>query len=179
MNKPTAIALFFALAPSLGLIACAQQAEQEAVDMEALASAMAAIEADWKQAYEAGDAAGVAALYAEDAVYLAPYADATRGRAAIEARLAETMGAMSERRITIERFDAGAAGDLAYGIGTYALEMHMAGVEEPMSDRGKYVTIAKLGADGTWKIYAHIWNTSLPEADVVRMLSGMAALGEM
>ncbi len=177
--KLTKIALILAFVPCLGLIACAQQAEQEAVDMEALAAAMAAIEADWKQAYEAGDAAGVASLYAEDAVYLAPYMDAIRGRAAIETRMAETMGAMSERRITIERFDAGAAGDLAYGIGTYALEMYMAGVEEPMSDTGKYVTIAKLGADGAWKIYAHIWNTSLPEADVVRMLSGMAAMGEM
>ena len=84
--KLTKIALVLAFVPCIGLIACAQQAQQEAVDMEALAADMAAIEADWKQAYEAGDAAGVAALYAEDAVYLAPYAEAARGRPAIEAR---------------------------------------------------------------------------------------------
>lgn len=177
--KLTKIALVLAFVPCIGLIACAQQAQQEAVDMEALAADMAAIEADWKQAYEAGDAAGVAALYAEDAVYLAPYAEAARGRPAIEARLAEVMGATTERKVTIERFDAGAAGDLAYGIGTYTLEMGMAGVEQPMTDSGKYMTIAKLSADGTWKIYAHIFNTSLPEADVVQMLSAMAAMGEM
>ena len=177
--KLTNIALILLLVPCLGPIACAPQAEQEAVDMEALVAAMAAIEADWKQAYDGGDAAAVAALYTEDAVYMAPYAESARGRPAIEAKLAEVMGATSERRITIERSDAGAAGDLAYGIGTYALEMRMAGVEQPMSDRGKYMTIAKLGADGSWKIYAHIWNTSLPEADVVRMLSSMAAMGEM
>ncbi|MGD8700443.1 MAG: SgcJ/EcaC family oxidoreductase [Gemmatimonadales bacterium] len=177
--KLTKIALILAFVPCLGLIACAQQAEQEAIDMEALAAAMAAIEADWKQAYDAGDAAAVAALYAEDAVYMAPYSEAARGRPAIEARLAEVMGATSERKVTIERFDAGAAGDLSYGIGTYTLEMGMAGVEQPMTDSGKYMTIAKLGADGTWKIYAHIWNTSQPEADVMRRLSSMAAMGEM
>jgi uncharacterized protein (TIGR02246 family) len=177
--KLTKIALILAFIPCLGLIACAPQAEQETIDMEALAAAMAAIEADWKQAYDGGDAAAVAALYAEDAVYMAPYAEPARGRPAIEAKLAEVMAATSERQVTIERFDAGAAGDLAYGIGTYRLEMGMAGAEQPMTDSGKYMTIAKLGADGSWKIYAHIWNTSLPEADVVRMLSSMAEMGEM
>ncbi len=178
--KLTKVALVLTLIPCLGLIACAQQAgQQEAVDMEALITAMADIEAAWKQAYERGDAAALASLYAEDAIYLAPYMDAIRGRSAIEARVAETVGMMSERRITIARTDAGAAGDLAYGIGTYTLEMRMANAREPMSDTGKYVTIAKLGADGSWQIYAHIWNTSLAEADVVQMLSAMAGTGNM
>jgi uncharacterized protein (TIGR02246 family) len=178
--KLTKVAMLLALAPCLGLVACAQRAERaEAVDMEALTAAMAALEADWKQAYEAGDAAALASLYSEDAVYLAPYMEAIRGRSAIQTRLAEMFSVMTERQITIQRTDAGAAGDLAYGIGTYALEMRMAGADQSTSDHGKYITIAKLGADGSWKIYAHIWNTSLPEADVVRMLSSMAEMGDM
>lgn len=178
--KLTKVALALTLIPCLGLTACAQQAgQQEAVDMEALIAAMADIEAAWKQAYERGDAAALASLYAEDAIYLAPYMDAVRGRSAIEARLAETMGRMSARQVTIQRSDAGAAGDLAYGIGTFTLEMRMAGAREPVNDNGKYITIAKRGADGSWKIYAHIWNTSMAEADVVQMLSAMSGMGNM
>lgn len=179
------VALFLALAPGLGLAACAEQAdegapamEMAAMDMAALAAEMDQLQSAWKQAYEAGNAAGVAALYTDDAVYLAPYNDAIHGRAAIEARFAEQMGMMSGR-ITIERTDYGGSGDLSYGIGTYAVEMQMEGAEAPMTENGKYITLAKRGADGSWKIYAHIWNTSLPEAEVARMLSEMAGMSEM
>ena len=176
--KLTKVALILALIPCSGLIACARQAAQEeAADMQAITAAMADVESAWKQGYDRGDAAAVASLYAEDAIYLEPYRDVVRGRSAIEARLAELMGRTTARQVTIERTDAGAAGDLAYGIGTFALEMRMQGAREPMRDNGKYVTIAKRGTDGAWKILAHIWNTSLAEADVVQMLSAMSATG--
>lgn len=182
--KPTKVALALALVPFLGLFACSQGEQQEgmemgAVDMEALTAEMSQLETEWKQAYEAGDAATLASLYADDAIYMAPYTGAIRGRAAIQTRVAETMGAMSSRQITIERTDAGASGDLAYGIGTYSLQMGFEGMDEPMSDNGKYVTLSKREADGSWKIYAHIWNTSLSEADVMKMLSTMSEMSGM
>lgn len=181
--KLTKVALALALAPSLGLFACSQGEQQEGmemgVDMEALTTEMAQLEAEWKQAYEAGDAASLASLYAEDAVYMAPYMGAIRGRAAIQTRLAEAMGEMTSRQITIDRTDAGASGDLAYGIGTYNLQMGLEGMDEPMNDNGKYVTLSKRDADGSWKIYAHIWNTSMSEADVMQMLSTMSEMSGM
>jgi len=185
--KYTRMALVLALVPCLGLISCAQQEGQEegmemaAMDMEALGAEMTQLEAAWEEAYEGGDATALAGLYAEDAVYMAPYGDALRGRAAVEARLAEQMEMMSERQITIERTDYGGSGDLAYGIGTYTLDMQMGmgDMAQPMTDNGKYVTLARRGADGSWKIYAHIWNTSLPEAQVAEMLSTMAGMSEM
>jgi len=171
------------LVPALALLGCAQAEqegmEMETMDMEALTTEMAQVEAEWAQAYEAGDAAAVASLYAVDAVYLPPYMDAIRGRAAIQTRLSEAMGMMSDRQITIERTDAGAAGDLAYAIGTYAVEMGMMGMEEPMSDNGKYITISRRAADGSWEIVAHIWNTSLSEGDVAQMLSTMSEMSGM
>lgn len=182
--KPTKVALALTLVPVLGLLACSQGERQEgmemgAVDMEALTAEMTQLEADWKQAYEAGDAATLASLYTADAIYMAPYMGAIRGRAAIQTRLAETLGAMTSRQITIERSDAGANGDLAYGIGTYNLQMGLEGMDEPLSDNGKYVTIAKRDEDGSWKIYAHIWNTSLSEAEVMQMLSTMSEASGM
>ncbi len=173
--------LLLAFVPCVGLIACAEQAEQEgaamemaAMDMETLSAEMSRIEAAWKAGYEAGDAAAVAGLYTDDAVYLAPYMGVTRGRATLEAQLAESMGMMSSRQITINRTDQGGSGDLSYGIGTYTVEMMMG--EAPMTDNGKYVTLAKRGADGSWKIYAHIWNTSLSQAEVAQMLGRMAGM---
>ncbi len=179
--KHTRLALVLALVPCLGLIACAEQAEQEgaamemaAMDVEALSAEMSQIEAAWKAGYEAGDAAAVAGLYTEDAVYLAPYMGATRGRAALQAQLAESMGMMSSRQITINRTDQGGSGDLSYGIGTYTVEVMMGGAS--MTDSGKYLTLAKRGADGSWKIHAHIWNTSLSQAEVAEMLTRMAGM---
>ncbi len=181
--KYTKAILVLALVPCLGLIACAEQAEQEgaamemaAMDMETLGAEMSQIEAAWKTAYEAGDAAAVAGLYTEDAVYLAPYMGAARGRAALQTQLAASMGMMSSRQITINRTDQGGSGDLSYGIGTYTVQMRMGGAPEPMTDNGKYLTLAKRGADGSWKIYAHIWNTSLSQAEVAKMLSRMAGM---
>lgn len=180
--KYVKIALVLALVPSFGLIGCAEQAGQEEMammDMEALGSAMAEMEASWEQAYEGGDAAAVAALYSEDAIYLPPYMEAVRGRAAVEARMAEQIAATSARDITIERTEHGGSGDLSYGIGTYVLEMQMGDMGESMTENGKYLTLAKRSADGTWHIYAHIWNTSMSEADVAEMLSSMAEMSNM
>ena len=187
--KRTEVAVALALVPCLALIACAQQAEQggqeeqeeaapameatPSVDMQSVEAAMSELETAWKTGYESGDAAAVAALYAEDAVYMAPYRDAIRGRAAVEATLTETMGMTSSRQITIQRTDIGAGGDLAYGIGTYAVAMQMAEGGGMVEDNGKYVTLLKRGADGSWKLTAHIWNTSLPEAQVAQMLASM------
>ena len=185
--KRTEIALAMALAVCLGFVACAQQAEEEAaagmemaaMDMAAVDMAMSEIETAWKQAYDAGDAAGIAALYTDDAIYMAPYMEATRGRAAVEARMTEQMGMTSSRQITINRTDYGGGGDVTFGVGTYGVEMQMTGAAGPMTDSGKYVTIAKRGADGSWKIHVHIWNTNMSQADVVKMLSAMAAMSEM
>ncbi len=55
----------------------------------------------------------------------------------------------------------------------------MGDMEASMTDTGKYLTLAKRGADGSWEIYAHIWNTNLSEAEVARMLSGMSEMSNM
>jgi uncharacterized protein (TIGR02246 family) len=182
--------LALALIPCLALISCAERPDQEEagqeeaassmemsteMDREALDESLGQTEAAWEQAFESGDAAALAALYTDDALYLAPYDEAVHGRAAIEAAVAENMGMMTNRQVTIERTDYGGSGDLAYGIGTYAVEMQPREAPEPISANGKYVTLTKRGADGTWKIYAHIWNTSMPEAEVAKMLSNMPA----
>jgi ketosteroid isomerase-like protein len=52
-------------------------------------------------------------------------------------------------------------GDLGYSMGTYELTTHDP-TGKPVTDRGKYVTVWKKQADGTWKVVADIFNSDLP-----------------
>jgi len=169
----TKLALALVLVPSLGLVACAEQAGEQAaqmemamtVDLEALGEAFAAVRADYKAAYEAGDAAALAALYSEDATRYPPNAAAISTRAAIEQEFAQSFAATTGRQITITQTDMGASGKLAYSIGTYSYGYQIEGEAEPVADEGEWVAISKLGEDGTWRIYAHLWNSTLPKQE--------------
>jgi uncharacterized protein (TIGR02246 family) len=166
-------ALVLVLVPCLGLIACtAEQAGEEAaqtmemamtVDLEAVAEAFATARAEYKRAYEAGDAAALAALYTADAIQLPPDAEVMRGRAAIEEDFAAGFAETTSREVTIAATDMGASGNLAYEIGTYSMTYHVEGVADPVMDEGEYLVVSKLAEDGTWKVLAHMWSSSLPE----------------
>jgi ketosteroid isomerase-like protein len=104
---------------------------------------------DWK---------GLAALYAEDAMVLPPNQAAVQGRAAIQASLEAPLplSNFQTRSLEIE-----GRGDLAYSRGTYSLTVTPAGAA-PIEVRGKYLTIFRKQADGSWKMLRDIWNSDLP-----------------
>lgn len=103
------------------------------------------------QAYNAGDAAGVAALYTEDAVILPPGAEMAEGREAI----AEFwQGAIDSgmKDLKLEAGDVEEQGDAVREIGRFTAT---AG-ENSLS--GKYVVVWKKTGDGTWQLDTDIWN---------------------
>lgn len=161
--KTPAYALVLALLPSLALISCAQEEEMEmsaATDMEALTAAIGEANATFTEALKSGDAAAIAALYADDAVRLPPDEPMVRGRAAIEQGFNEFFAGTSARDLTLTTVDVGASGDLAYEIGTFTFQGETeAGAAER---QGKYVVVWKRAADGTWKMQVDIWNDTPP-----------------
>ncbi|NIN72001.1 MAG: SgcJ/EcaC family oxidoreductase [Gemmatimonadetes bacterium] len=170
--KITKLALVLVLVPCLGLVACAEQAGEEGaqtmemamtVDLEAVAEAFAAARAEYVRAFEAGDAAALAALYTEDAIRLPPDAEVLKGRAALEQGFAAAIAESTSRELTITQTDMGASGNLAYSIGTFSATYHVEGVADPVMDEGEYLVVSKLTEDGTWKIYAHMSTSSLLE----------------
>lgn len=170
--KTTRLAMVLVLGMGLGLVACAEQAGEEgaqtmemaaAVDLEAVGEAFAAARAEYKRAFEAGDVPAVAALYTVDATRLPPVGEAVKGRAAIEQEFAAAFAGTTGREITITQTDMGASGSLAYEIGTYSVTAQVEGAAEPVVDEGKYLVVAKQIEDGSWKIVAHMWTSSLPE----------------
>jgi uncharacterized protein (TIGR02246 family) len=99
-----------------------------------------------------GDAEGLAALYADDAVLLPPDHEPILGREAIGdfwKQGTDTGLEVSTLRLEVD-------GDLAYLVGRYRLPPTV----EEEADSGQYVLCLKRQTDGTWKVNADIWNGS-------------------
>lgn len=107
-------------------------------------------------AIAAGNAAGVAALYTEDAMALPPNGEAVRGRAAIE-KAFQGMIASGVKEVTLTAQEVEGHGDTATEVGAYSVK-DGAGKE---LDRGKYVVVWKR-VQGDWKLHRDIWNSNMP-----------------
>ncbi|HET6363209.1 MAG TPA: SgcJ/EcaC family oxidoreductase [Gemmatimonadota bacterium] len=135
-----------------------------ATDEAAAREAIEAVDQAWEDAASAGNAAGIAALYTTDAIALPPGGSRTEGPAAIEELFG---GWFSESGLTSidlnsDMITVAASGDLATAIGSYtATGTAPDGTE--WTETGKYAELLK-NVDGTWKIYADIWNSDGPPA---------------
>ena len=112
-------------------------------------------------AYNAGDAAGVAALFAEDAVSMPDHAPALVGRAAIENSIKQTF-AQNSVNITVTPGETEITGDIAHEHGTFSITVTPKAGGNAMTETGKYLVILKRGSDGTWLVHHDIDNTNAP-----------------
>jgi uncharacterized protein (TIGR02246 family) len=99
-----------------------------------------------------GDAAGLAELYADDAVLLPPDHEPIRGRAAIRAFWDQG----TDEGLEVSNLAVEANGNLGWLVGRY----HLPATDEEPADSGKYVMCLKRQPDGSWKLTADIWNRS-------------------
>ena len=118
----------------------------------------------WSKAAEAKDLERMLAFFTDDASELSPNAPIATGKAALRNAWSGYFAlpgfAVSWRPIKVE---ASRGGDLGYSIGTYEQTTRdRAG--KSVVERGKYVTIWKKQADGSWKVFADIFNSDLPTA---------------
>jgi uncharacterized protein (TIGR02246 family) len=124
-----------------------------------LAAARATIEAanrDWVKAMQAGDAAAIAAPYADDAVFVLPDGRALVGRAAIEQAMAKGFagGHASAAELRQEGLRR-VAPDLIYEWGWGRTE-RVDAKGERKSGEGRYVTVWRRGPDGRWRIVRNL-----------------------
>lgn len=129
-------------------------------DAATLRTAIDAQNAKFAAAYNHGDAAGVAALYTENARTMPPNSKMARGREAIRKSIEKDIQ-MGAKDLSLTTVSLEGRGDTAYEIGTYTIKLAPQG-KAPMTNSGKYVAVWKLGGDGVWKIHADIWNSNLP-----------------
>ena len=100
------------------------------------------------------------ASYTEDAVTMMPGYPAWRGRSEMAANGSKFFETVKLSDVKFNTTDVDIAGDYAIETGTYEMTVTPKGAK-PMADKGKYLTIWKKQADGSWKIYRDISNTSL------------------
>jgi uncharacterized protein (TIGR02246 family) len=117
--------------------------------------AVKAINAQFCEAFNRGDATAVASFYVEDAALLAPDQAAVRGKRAIEESFTEVIKEIGGT-IRIEPVEVVAAGNIAYQWANYSTK----GGKKSVT--GKFVEIYNRQTDGSWKIRLTIYNNDTP-----------------
>jgi uncharacterized protein (TIGR02246 family) len=117
------------------------------------------ISEEWARHWNAGDADGVAALYAEDAVYLPPHHEAVRGRDAIREYL-RTPLAHGISDLLFEVTYIKRQGVTAWDVGTYRMKIPQRD-GTTKEDRGKYLSVWRL-IGKNWLLVADAWSSDLP-----------------
>ena len=109
------------------------------------------------EATNKGDADALAQLYEDDAVLLPPDHQPIEGRAAIGEFWRQ--GTDQGLEVTTLRLDV--QGSIGYLVGQYTLPE----TEDEPADSGKTVMCLKRQQDGSWKVTADIWNSSVGDED--------------
>ena len=122
----------------------------------------ALMEADKAWAQTTTDAEKLMTYFAPDAALSPQGMPVAQGTDAIRQAITGMM-AMPGFALTWEaaKADVGASGDLGYTAGAYTLTVNDA-TGTPMTEKGKYVTVWKKQADGTWKVEQDIFNADAP-----------------
>jgi uncharacterized protein (TIGR02246 family) len=124
-------------------------------------AAIRAQTASWEKAYNGGDAKGVAAQYAEDALLLPPGAPGVSGLAAILAFFTKDTADSKAAGVVFvinPKTDVGVSGNMGWESGTYKVTVKGAVVET-----GKFLSVSRK-KDGKWLYIRDTWNADAPPA---------------
>ena len=118
----------------------------------------------WLNAEQAKDVDTVLSFFADDASSFPPNASIVTGKEAIRARLSEEYSgqdfAISWQTTKVE---VSGSGDLAYSHGPYEVTVNDP-EGNPVTNKGKWVTVWEKQPGGTWKVVIDIWNSDGPAA---------------
>jgi ketosteroid isomerase-like protein len=108
----------------------------------------------------AGNADKTMSFYTNDAISMPNYDKMVEGKDAIR----KSNEAMTKAGWKVTSFEpvtlkVMSCGKMITEIGTYKISFSMTGMEKPMEDVGKYITIWEKQADGSLKIKVETWNT--------------------
>jgi uncharacterized protein (TIGR02246 family) len=145
----------FWLVAAAGLVLGAAITVAQAASNKSDEDAIRAQTVAWEKAYNAADAKGVAAQYAEDALLLPPGAPGVRGRAAILTFFTKDVAESKSAGVTFVinyPTEVGVSGNMGWESGTYKAVMKGAVVET-----GKFLSVSRK-KDGKWLYIRDTWN---------------------
>lgn len=118
-----------------------------------------AISAERAEAFNDGNAAGIAMHFTEDAYLMAPDSPTKRGQKAI-AEYYQSIFDEFETELESGYEDVVVDGDLAYGRGFARVWLTPKSGGEDVYSESKYLNILERQEDGTWKTTHDIWNSN-------------------
>jgi uncharacterized protein (TIGR02246 family) len=133
--------------------------DTRAADQKAISDDEVAWVADWKSK----DLERIVSHYADDAIVMEPGMPEMKGKDAIRAG---TKAFLSDKNFALSftptSVEASKGDDLAYSRGTFTATMTDAKAKKPVTETGKYVTVYRKQADGSWKAILDINNVDAP-----------------
>lgn len=149
------------VAAGLAVLAGCAQTAPPPPDTAADEAAIRANTAAWVEAYNAGDADKIVALYADDATMMPPDTAAAVGHEAMKQFLVADMAASKAAGLSfaLDQEASGVAGDLGWHSGTF----HANDASGASAGTGKYTEVWRR-VDGKWLMITDIWNNDAPPA---------------
>ena len=138
-----------------GVAGCQQAAPLSAADQAALRANTDSFVARTMRK----DFAGTAALFTTDGRMMPANEPALVGREAVLTWL-KAYPPINAFAAAVD--EVGGAGDVAYVRGHYAITVTPPGATKSLSDTGKWITLHRRQADGSWPIVADIFNSDKP-----------------
>ncbi len=160
MRTGSRLCLSLLLIPAALLLAGCGPPPPEPVDLEAAKAAL--MEADRAWSETVGDAVAFASFTTDGAHFLSPEGPLAVGREQIEEAISEFFSAPG-LALQWRASSAGVAssGDLGYTVGSFELTVNDA-EGNPVTREGKYLTVWRKQADGSWKVEADAPNFNGP-----------------
>jgi ketosteroid isomerase-like protein len=136
------------------------EAAAQVLDADAAAAMVDAIEQGYIDAYNAEDAAGIAAVFTADGTQARPL-EATVDVAGMVAAYEAAFASGADYSLEVMREDMVVADGWITSWGGYVATVAAEGAE-PVTVTGRYGAVHRQEPDGTWKIYRHIFNYEVP-----------------
>ena len=126
-------------------------------------AALKATESAWVKDAATKDVEKFVAHYTDDASVLLPNAPIFTGKEAIRGSLKPMM---SDPNFTVTfaatKVDVAKSGELGYTQGTYSMTISEPKTKAAMTEKGKYLTVYRKQADGTWKAVEDTFMSDAP-----------------
>jgi ketosteroid isomerase-like protein len=148
----------------IGVLAAAGGGAMGTVDQAAFRASMEKANPAYSAAMNAGDVTAYMASWDENGVQLPPDAPMVVGKPAITQGMTAAFGAVVFSDFTINMQEAVQfAPGWGYTRGTYTYSFVMKSGGPKLSYDGKFSTVWKKQADGSWKIYRDCFNSNVPK----------------
>ncbi len=139
--------------------AVAQSSDMQSADIKAVK----AVEAAWERDVATKNPDKWVGYFTEDGSGLYPGGPTLNGKAAIRAALVPMMADPNfSLTFASDRAVASKGGDMVYTQGAYTMTMTDPKTKQPMTDKGKFMTVYMKQADGSWKVVADTFNSDSP-----------------